>query len=321
MVFKFKKQVNLIIKDRLLRYIVSTNSTIESIVDSGEIILEPGLLEDGKLINDKSLQVVLEQLVKNKKWNNLPLSFCVPDSSVTIREQLVPKGLTKEEIKSYINMELEESIRLPFIDPIIDFVIIGEEKDQAKILLFAYPKQRVNEFLQIFQKSGLKPKVADLSSLSIYRLYYQLDLPEDNEHLLLVQWGKDASVLTAFNQNKPVFTRYIKSTLDRNSWSWSTADNDLLWTGDDEEISQLIEDQLVTIDRFMEFYQYSVMDGNEEISKILLTGDFPNLEQIELLLKDRFIVTIDSMKKMEDKLKHPAKYADAIGLAVKSKNK
>ncbi len=308
-------------KDRVLRYIVTSQPTIEGIIDYGEVIIEPGLLEDGKLVDGEAFQIVLEKLVKNKKWKNAPLSFCVPDSFVTIREQLVPKGLTKEETKSYINMELEESIRLPFSNPVIDFVIVSEEKDQSKILIFAYPKQKINEFLQIFEKVGLKPKVADLGSLSLYRLYYQFDLPNEKEDLLLVQWGKDATVLTAFSDNKPIFTRYIKSALSRSTWSWSDHEAELVWTGAEEDIEQAIADQLTTIERFMDFYQYSVMDGNDQITKILLSGDFPYMERIELLMKERFDIKIESMSRLEEKLKHPAKYADVMGLAIKSKNK
>ncbi|WP_186576261.1 type IV pilus biogenesis protein PilM [Aquibacillus kalidii] len=319
MLINLNKQVNFVIKDRVVRYVVSSQPTIEGITDYGELVLEPGVMEDGKIIDNKNFQTSLEQLVKNKKWRNASLSFCVPDSFVTIREQLVPKGLSKEETKSYIHMELDASIRLPFQDPVVDFVLTGEEKDQSKILLFAYPKERINEFLKVFHLSGLKPKVADLSSLSLYRLYYKLDLPNENEHLLTIQWCKDATVLTAFKQNKPIFTRHIKSNLNRNSWVWDDTKNELVWTGEMEDLEQVISDQIVTIERFMDFYQYSVMDGTEQITKILLSGDFPNLNQVITAMRERFTLPIESMNKLEEAIHHPARFAEVIGLAIKAK--
>lgn len=300
---------------------VSTQPTIEGIVDYGEVVLEPGLIEDGKLVDAQAFQVQLEKLVKNKKWRKASLSFCVPDSSVTIREHLVPKGLAKEEIKAFIHMEIEESIRLPFSDPVVDFTIVGEENDQTKILLFAYPKKRIAELIQSFEKVGLKPKVADLSSLSLYRLYFQLDLAKQKEHLLLVQWGKDATVLTAFNYNKPIFTRYMKSTYNRNNWTWSDRESELIWSGDEEDIDQMIEDQMVSLERFMDFYQYSVMEGDEQINKVLLVGDFPYMPRVERVMQERIPVAIESFKNMEEKLHHPSKFADVIGLVIKSNKK
>ncbi|MDL4841673.1 type IV pilus biogenesis protein PilM [Aquibacillus rhizosphaerae] len=312
------KQVNLIIKDRVLRYMVSKQPSVEGIVDYGEVFLDADIIEDGKLINREAFLKVLETLVKENKWKGKRLAFCVPDSFVTIREQLVPKELTKEEMRSYINMELEESIRLPFSNPVIDFVIVGEENNQSKILLFAYPKDRMADFVQLFDKVGMKPVVADLSALSIYRLYSHLDLSSQNEHLLSIQWGKDANVLTAFNFNKPIFTRYIKSSLNKSDWRWSEDESDIYWVGEADELEQVRNEQLVTIERFMDFYQYSVMDGNHQITKMLLSGDFPNLPLIKKEIEERYNLPVETMEKqLSGKIDFPSKYVDVLGLAIK----
>ncbi|SDK40943.1 type IV pilus biogenesis protein PilM [Sediminibacillus albus] len=312
-----KKQVNLIIKDQVIRYMVNSQSTIEGMADYGEVFLEDGVIADGKIIDKEVFLEKLHQLVNEKKWKNWPLSFCVPDSSVTIREHLVPKQLKKEEIKSYINMELQDSIRLPFNDPVIDFVITGEEGSQSKILLFAYPRERISDFLQLFGKAGLKPLVADLSSLCLYRLYFQLGLASDKEHLLLIQWGKDSIVLTAFYQKKPVFTRQVKSLLPSANWAYSPEENDLAWQGNQEEIGQSLEEQMVMAERFMDFYQYSVMDGEQQITKVLLTGDFPYLNRVEEFMKENYHIPVQLINELEDKIPVPGKYADVLGLSIK----
>ncbi|MCT2537948.1 pilus assembly protein PilM [Aquibacillus koreensis] len=315
-----KKQVNLIIKDRVIRYMVSKSESVEGVMDYGEFYLDTDIIDDGKVANPERFALILEKLVRKKRWKGKQLAFCVPDAFVTIREQLVPKEFTKEEMKSYINMELEESIRLPFSDPVMDFVVIGEENNQSKILLFAYPKERMKEFIDTFIQVGLKPVIADLSSLSVYRLYFQLDLASTEEHLLSVQWGKDAIVLTAFNKNKPVFTRYIKSTLNKNGWKWRAEDNDLYWNGEVEELDQVKEEQLVTIERFMDFYQYSVMDGTNQITKIVLSGDFPELDNIKQEMEERFNLKVETMEQaLKDKMKLPSRYLDVLGLAIKNR--
>ena len=58
-----KKQVNLILKDHVLRYVVNNQPTLDGIIDAGELILEDEIIDDGKLINSKALQNILEPLV------------------------------------------------------------------------------------------------------------------------------------------------------------------------------------------------------------------------------------------------------------------
>ncbi len=314
---KNKKQVNLIIKDRAIRYMVTSQPTLTGVVDYGEIQLEAGVIIDGKISEPESFASVLRMLVSNKKWKNNRLSFCVPDASVTIREHLVPKQLKKAEIKSFIKMELEENIRLPFSDPVFDFVIIGEENDQVKILLFAYPKERINEYLYAFKQAGLVPVVADLSSLSLYRLYNELDYAEEGDHLLLAQWGRDAAVLTAFNENKPVFTRQIKSVLSQDSWELNEEMEEIIWHGSQAEIAESIDEQLTMLERFLDFYQYSVMDGEKQINKLLLCGDFPFLEEVETNLKENYRMPIIILDDLEKNMQMPGKFADVLGLSIK----
>ena len=313
----FQKQVNLIINDRVIRYAVTKKSTLNKVVDYGEKFIDVNIIEDGKIINQKAFQSVLERLVRDKKWKRANLFFTVHDASVTIREQMVPKGLVKEEIKQYIFMELEENIRLPFTDPVLDFAIIGEEEEQTKILLFAYPKDRLQPYISAFEKVGLKPKVADFSALSIYRLYFELDMAQKKEHLLMVQWRIDAVVLTAFYQQKPIFTRYVKSTLNQEDWTWRANSNALDWTGEKADFDQNIDEQLVTIERFLDFYRYSVSNGEEQITKILLTGELPVLDAISERLQDQFNLPVVSMRTLEQQKSLPAKYADVLGLVLK----
>ncbi|WP_138415521.1 type IV pilus biogenesis protein PilM [Aquibacillus sediminis] len=318
MLNRAKKHVNLIIKDQVIRYTVSKQSTVDGIIDYGEKFFTNGVVENGKIVNEKAFTSVLESLVREKKWRHKNVFFCVPDASVSIREQLVPKELAKEEIKDYIHMELEDSIRLPFSNPAIDFEILGEENEQTKILLFAYPKERLQQYLQVFNAVRLKPVVADISSLSLYRLYYQLDRAATKEHLLSVQWDKDSLVLTAFNHHKPMFTRFLKASLDTNSWQWSVADNELLWSDEAMPLEGYEQDQFVTIERFMDFYRYSVMQGEQQITKILLSGDYPYLDRVEKSLRERLDIKIEPIAMHEQQLRIPAKFADVVGLSIKN---
>lgn len=315
---RFKKQISFVIKDQVIRYIVSTQPTIGGAAEFGETILEPGIIEDGKIIKPEAFQKAIKELVTAKQWKRKQLFFCVPDSSVSMREQLVPKELSKEEIKSYLYMELNSSIRLPFANPVIDFVILGEEEEQTKILLFAYPSDRIAGYTEAFGQAGLKPVVADLASLSLYRFYEAVHMATENDHLLSVQWNMDAVTLTAFHENIPLFTRHVKTYLDPKLWKWDESDMEHKWTGKELEIDQSIEQLLVTLDRFIDFYQYSVRNGMDEISKILLTGDYPYLSRVENQLSSRYNLEVDTLSYLEERYGFPTKFSEVVGLSIKN---
>ncbi|WP_077621354.1 type IV pilus biogenesis protein PilM [Sediminibacillus massiliensis] len=316
-----KKYINMNIKDHVIRYTVARQPELDSISDHGEAFFSEQVMEDGKVLNERQLQKMLDKLVKDKNWKNSQLRFCVPDAAITIREQLVPATLAKSEIKSYLHMELEEkrNLHLPFANPVIDFEILGKEDGLLRILLFAYPRERIDHLVSIFKKSGLKPVVADISSLSLYRLYHHIQLIEGKENLLTVQCDKDAMVLTAFNEAKPVFTRNIRSSLSRSSWTWQIGENELTWSGEQMEVDRYLEEQVITIGKFLDFYQFSVMDGTDRISKILLSGDYPFLKELKDQLKEQQDIDIQWLGEKEDILPLPLKYADILGLAIKNR--
>lgn len=314
---RFKKQVSFVIKDQAIRYIVSTQPTIQGASEFGEVQIEPGIIEDGKVIKPEAFQTAVKALVAKKQWKKKQLLFCVPDSSVAMREQLVPKELSGDEIKSYLQMELNNSIRLPFTNPAIDFVVLGEENNQTKILLFAYPDDRIASYMEAFEKAGLKPIVADLTSLSLYRFYEEIDKANDKDHLLSVQWNMDSVILTAFHNKTPLFTRHVKTFLEGELWKWDETKQEHSWTGKLEDINESIEQQLITLDRFIDFYQYSVRNGMDEISKILLTGDYPFLNRVKDQLKTRYNLEIETLDNAGQQYDFPVKFLEVVGLSIK----
>ncbi|WP_117170445.1 type IV pilus biogenesis protein PilM [Paraliobacillus sediminis] len=307
-----KDRINIAINDTMIRYLVSSKKNVTAASDYGEIPLEQGVVEDGRILDQKRLTTIFKNLVKDKKWKNKHLTFCVPDAFVTMREESVPKQLTKDEVKKYIELELDGSIRLPFQNPVIDFEVITEEEQTNKILLFAYPNERLKAYIEVFEQANVKLIVADLSFLSAYRTYYNLDLANKDEHLLMIQWYKTDLVLTVFNNQKPIFNRHIHLNsydvvLNNEVFEDSMQADENIWR-------ELVDEQFVTIERFMDFYQYSIMSGDAQVSDLLLIGDFPGQKSINELLTSRFNLPVKTIAFPNDL---PAEYATVYGLTLR----
>lgn len=75
--------------------------------------------------------------------------------------------------------------------------------------------------------------------------------------------------------------------------SWNlTKEGRWEWKRTDEELTDNLEDQLNGLERFMDFYRFSVMDGKDSVSAIVLSGYFPDLDRLKRLLNERFTVKI-----------------------------
>ena len=290
-------RVNIVITNQVLRYSFHKNASVDSLVNHGEIVLPEGTIKDGTIHNKPALIGVLKELVHKHKWGRKKLHFCVPDDTVVIRQLEVPLALSRAEIKGYVKTQIGTSLYLPFANPALDVELLDADKEIQKILLFAYPKDKLDEFIAVFTEVGLKPVVADLTSLSVYRYYYHQKKNKNND-VLLIHWNNDSLVLTAFNKHQAVFTRY------RN------LDN---YTSDE----QMINEQIIEINRIIDFYQFNITNGSSSITRLLLSGDFSKLQQVKSELLDRFTIPIDLVAEINQIQDTPTKYTDVLGLAMK----
>lgn len=262
----------------------------------GQVELPKQTVQDGKIINKKRLLETVNRLVTKRKWKRKNLFFAVPDNTVVIREMKIPVALTKEEAIGYLSTQIGENIHLPFENPAIDVEFLEKNEEEREILLFAYPKERITDFQEVFSEVGLKPVAADLTSLSIYR-YYIAERTEKKKHILLIHWNSDALFLTAFQSDKAIFTRHIKIDFDQIELS-------------NEE---MISDHIIEIQRIMDFYRFSVMNGEAGIECILITGDFSRLNEARKIIKETVNTELYAFE-LPDTY---TKFIDLFGLGLK----
>lgn len=320
---KSKKRVNIVLKDHVIRYMECESTGLQGVTNFGEKFLPLGVIEEGKVKDPTTLELILDELVRDNRWKNKTLYFCVPDASVVIRPQLVSLDLAEEEIKGYLYMQLGDQIHLPFERPVFDFKLLGEKDGQQEILMFAYPEDRVQTFEEVFKEADLKPVVADLSSLSLYRLYYSLDKAKQKDHLLSIQWNVDSIVLTVFHECRPQFIRYMRTSLDGEFWQEAEdGDSGLAWIGEKSDLEGYEQDQLREVERIMSFYRFSVTQGEANVTNILLSGDWPNMEELYEHCKGRFDVPVEwfdlQSQHGQELASLPPRFADVYGLSIKA---
>ncbi|SEQ11130.1 type IV pilus assembly protein PilM [Virgibacillus subterraneus] len=292
-------RVNIVITNRVLRYTYHKSTSIDGLVEHGEVELPKGTIQDGKINNKPVLLGIINQLVREHNWKRKKLNFAVPDDTVVIRQLQIPASLTKQEAMGYVETQIGNSFYLPFANPAIAIEFLDVDEANRNILLFAYPKEKLTSFEVIFEEAGLKPTVADLTSLSVYRYYYLSNYKERKDHVLHVHWNHDALVLTVFQNDQAIFTRYLKK--------------DAVEEVNEELAVQIINEYIIEVNRIIDFYHYSITKGEAQVGQILLSGDFPFLSKAYTSLSAAVTIPIHSFKGEE----LPVKYIDVLGLALK----
>ncbi|WP_416825539.1 type IV pilus biogenesis protein PilM [Ectobacillus polymachus] len=277
-----KKTIGIECKDYVIRYVEGRSSSSAHVSSYGEAYIPPGIVKNGVIVDTNSFELLLRSCVSKWGLKKKSIHFIVPDTFVVIRKQQIPADITEEEIRGYIHLELGHSIHLPFESPTFDFIPLGQKEDKQEILLFASPDIVVQSYASMFEKAKLNPLSADLSSLSLMRVYEE-DKKISVDELMLLKLDVSDANITIFHETTPVFMQNQKfayeDAIEFSPTGMTVRDKQLVMT----EIDELMEE----IDRILHFYKYSFMGGAGNMQKLLLAGDHPLLEEVYGLMRNR----------------------------------
>ncbi|WP_416151358.1 type IV pilus biogenesis protein PilM [Salipaludibacillus sp. HK11] len=297
-----KEQVSFQIKDHVLRCVVTKQPAVDTVVNYFERVIPEGVLEKGKIIDEDSFEMILSECVTEWKLKRKDIKFLVPDSSIFFRQIDVPKDLSKEEIRGYINFEIGSTIHLPFDEAYFDFFLLNDEAEREikQILLFAVPEQLTNKYVSHFEELKMNPIVADVAPLSMYRLYMQDHKDEIDEQVMQLEWDLSSINISIFDEHKPVFMRNITQSFSREDWEVSQEKNLIEWVcKEDEKVQGELQDSFTEVERVIDFYKYTVNKGEKEVTKIFLTGDHPKILLIQKLLEDSIGINVETEKSLD----------------------
>lgn len=313
-----KQKINLIIQDHVIRYLEMKDPDMLQVKASGERYLPEGVIQDGMIVDRETLFLILEECVSDWGIKGREVQFLIPDGKLVIRKQQIPYELPKEEIKGYLYLELGSSIHLPFEDPLFDYVLLNENIETKEIILFAASEQLIEDYTTLLKDVKLKPVVADASCVALYRLLYVKQLVAPEEHVLCLQFDIPAVQLSIFHQHKPQFFNHIKLENDIKGWNFKQHTNEIQeirWQGELGFVHGLIEDTLVEIERIINYYKFTINQGQQGITRVVLTGELPELTYVQERLQAKLEVPVTQLDQSDNSL--PVQFNVALGLGLK----
>ncbi|MFS8630096.1 MAG: pilus assembly protein PilM [Bacillales bacterium] len=107
-----KAHLSITIRDSYIRVLVTPNHEKKQVSFHQEIPIDEGIIEDGMIINQEKLRMILINLVQENGWKGATVSFFVHDTHVNIRKIQVPAELNEDEMIGYIMRRIAEAEHL-----------------------------------------------------------------------------------------------------------------------------------------------------------------------------------------------------------------
>jgi len=293
------------------------------------ITLEPGIIENGLILDKKKLTKKLKELVAKTKIKTSQVVLSLPESKVFIHVFKVPKGLKKTNLKDAIAFEAPKVIPLNQEEIYWDCQTISSpaKSAQQSVLYIAVFKNIIDTYIEVLTLAELKPVVFEIESLALARALL-LELKPVNS-LMIVDLGARTTNISIFGKNKQLrwsstvsvagkhFTQAIEEKLKKSTEQAEKlkrdkglSDKSIVKLILEKELKPIIEE----IKNILDFY-------NEPVDEIILSGGSAQIPEIVSYLSTKLEKKVSLGKSVITKqLKGTSiLYNTVIGLALKSR--
>lgn len=317
---KKKSQLNLEMSDYVVRAIVKKGASVEE-WRAVELPLEPGVIEQMTIVDELALFGLLQNNLQVLGGKKQQAKLFAPDTAVLLKKIDYPQSVQPKDVKSYLNMEIGQSIHLPFQEPLIDVHEVDVEAREA--ILFAAASEEVNKMVGLLLDAHLEPTAVDIRALCNLRVLEQLQLIDTERTFLVADWSINGVSICIYSYGQVEFLRYQSIDTDLTKWEVTIpVDEELIFTyaEDEKDYEELINNQVVEIDRMMNFFKFSLHKGERAVDEVIVLGDNPVIDKIESILQNNLSVAIRRIINEDIQKQFPqfkVKHAALLGLALK----
>lgn len=320
--FKKKKRIVAIeVQDDFIRALSFTEGYVES-ADFHEAVLPEGLILEEVVQDEIAFFELMKELVKEWGIRNFDVYFFVPDQAVLMRFIETPDALSLEEMKQYVQMEIGESIHLPFKEPLIDvYQQPGQTSHEAT--LFAAPSEDSLMVREIYEDVKLHPTKLGIRALANLRLLEHLTLLNHTKTYLVIDWSIRWASVSIYSERHVDFLRYQSFDNAAIDWRYTEMSDgryQYIFEGNMEQYHQILRDQMAEIERILNFYRFSLHKGEKAVDEIIMLGVHPEMAFIEKDLSDLIPLPITVLTDATIQMKFSnfdMRHSALLGLALK----
>jgi len=256
--------------------------------------LSPETIVDNTLMDTSAVVESIRNLVKSLNVKVKDAASSVSGNSVIIRKISLP-AMLPEELEEQIHWEAEQYIPFDINDVNIDYQLLDSDEDdpsKMNLLLVASKKDIINDYLSVFNETGLRLLIVDVDSFALqnsFELNYDVEPDEVNA---LINIGASIMNLNVVKGGVSLFTRDVQMGGNlfteeiQRQFALSGDEAERLKVGGDVSNPERIADVLakindtlsVEIRRSLDFYNANATEG--KISKVYLSGGASKTAQL-----------------------------------------
>lgn len=325
--------------------IVEGKSEGEKVIVTRTVMLKTPeqFYNDGNITNPIIMKKYLENEFKEKGIKGKNVIFTTQSSSIITRIIEVPWA-KDDELESILKYEVQQYLPIELDEYIVKHKVIEEfNKDEIKMVrarVAVYPKNMAKSYWEISKGLKLVPKVLDLNSNAITKLFTNKELIQINEHIVentigILDIGYDQMELNIISDGILEFTRNLMgggNYLDANIASQlqiseeeaedkkiklCNLKNDFLEK--DYEIGQVNTSVKIVIDRWngeilrmLEYFRNKNRD--KLINKLYIHGGTSNIKGICEYIQSFIGIEVEKIQSLDNiELKEEAITTDITG--------
>lgn len=181
--------IGLDVSDNTLKYVKLRKERHGYEVDFyGREFIQEGAVVSGEIKDKARLQDVLYKALNQYSQKAPYVALALPEEKGFIR--LVELPLMKsEEIRRALEIQLEEIVPLPLSEVSFDYEIVGKsvnKKGHLDVIISAFPKKLVADYIEVISKAGFYPAVIDAESHAVARAVLS---PNKREEAMIIDFG------------------------------------------------------------------------------------------------------------------------------------
>lgn len=197
--------VGLDFSDRTLRFVeLATTRKGLRVHRFGEEKIPEGLVKSGRIIDAGKFSSFLSEVRKKHKLKYVRVSL--PEehvySFITSVDAVEP-----EEIRSAIELQLEDNIPIKAIEAVFDFSVLRQEGTKFVVLVIAASTAIAESYYDTFQSAGLSPVSFELEAGAIARAAVP---QESDKAYMVVDFGEMKTGISIISKGQPIFASTLE---------------------------------------------------------------------------------------------------------------
>jgi type IV pilus assembly protein PilM len=286
---------------------------IYSLLNVGILPLPAEAIVDNTLMDSSSIVETIRTLVKNLDISAKDVASSISGNAVIIRKIVLP-SMTSEELEDQIHWEAEQYIPFDINDVNIDFQILGQDDNdpsRMNVLLVASKRDMVNDYMAVFNETGLKLSVVDVDSFAVqnaFEINYGV-FPE--EVIALVNIGASIMNLNIVKDGVSLFTRDVQmggslytDEIQKQFGVSSDEAERIKISGDSPDhgklrdiMTRLNETLALEMRRSLDFYNSTANEG--KIGKVMMSGGAAKTAMLTDAVSQRLGVPVEIMNSFQ----------------------